>query len=94
MPDKSSFRATLSFLWLVMNSFRLIFWYIAGEFEQPVLLKNAAIILPFMLCGLLIGDYLHHKVDEKIFKIGVYSLLTISGIIMFINNIMLQTGQR
>ncbi len=86
IPAKEQFRATLSFLWLMMNCCRLSVWTIQGAFWNMTLLKNFLFILPFMLLGLLTGDYLHHKVDDKIFKIGIYALLTISGILMVINN--------
>jgi uncharacterized membrane protein YfcA len=94
MPDKGSFRTTLSLLWLLLNSFRLGVWSFSGSFWNLELLKMFAIILPFMFGGLVMGDILHHKVNEKYFKIGVYSLLTISGIVMVINNTAALFGQR
>ena len=84
--DKTEFRLTLSLLWLVMNTCRLITWFFQGELCNWQLGKMVLIIFPFMLSGLLIGDFLHRRIDAKIFKIGVYTLLCISGIIMAANN--------
>ncbi len=94
MPDKGSFRATLSLLWLLLNSCRLGVWSFNNSFWNLELLKMFAVILPFMFGGLVLGDLLHHKVNEKHFTIGVYSLLTISGIIMVFNNAAALFGQR
>ena len=86
IPQKEQFRATLSLLWLTMNCCRLGVWSYQGDFWNPDLLKDFAFILPFMLAGLLIGDCLHRKVNEKLFKSGIYLLLAVSGIIMAVNN--------
>ena len=86
IAQKEQFRATLSLLWLTMNSCRLCVWSIQGGFWDTALLKNFAIVLPFMIAGLLTGDFLHHKVNEKLFKCGINVLLIVSGILMVLNN--------
>lgn len=86
IQDKTEFRLTLSLLWLVMNTFRLVTWSIQGELNNWQLWKMVLIIFPLMAAGLMTGDHLHRKINAGIFKIGVYSLLGISGIIMAIKN--------
>ena len=87
LPDKSLFRVTLSLLWLTINSTRMLVWAVKGELSNLHLWKMILICIPFWLAGILIGDYLHHRVSERGFKYGVYILLAISGLVMLANNL-------
>ncbi|MBQ4314941.1 MAG: sulfite exporter TauE/SafE family protein [Lentisphaeria bacterium] len=87
LPDKSLFRVTLSLLWLTINSSRMAIWAVKGELSNPHLWKLILICLPFWAAGILLGDYLHHRVSERNFKYGVYALLGISGVVMLANNL-------
>ena len=87
MPDKSLFRVTLSLLWLAMNSCRIIFWTVKGNFWNTELIRNFFIILPFMAAGLILGDFLHTRISEQSFRSAVYILLGISGVLMLVNNL-------
>ncbi|MBR7108296.1 MAG: sulfite exporter TauE/SafE family protein [Lentisphaeria bacterium] len=86
LPEKRLFRGTLSMLWLSMNTIRLTSWGISGELWNPELGKCLLWSLPVVIIGILIGDCLHNKVSEHHFKIGVYAVLTISGIFMAVAN--------
>ena len=87
LPDKRVFRVTLSLLWLSMNSVRLLNWGISGELWNRTLATHLLWGFPVMLAGVLLGDYLHNKVSEHHFKVGVYATLVIAGIFMAVNNI-------
>lgn len=86
LPDKRLFRGTLSLLWLSMNSIRLFDWGIHGELWNMELGKCLLWSFPVVIAGILIGDYLHNKVSEHHFKIGVYAVLVLSGIFMTVVN--------
>lgn len=86
LPDKRVFRVTLSLLWLSTNSIRLLKWGVSGELWNRELGGYLLWAFPVMFAGVLIGDYLHNKVSEHHFKIGVYAILVLSGIFMVVNN--------
>lgn len=76
---KSAFRATLSVLWLILNSILLITYTASGRINSPILTR-AAFLLPALALGILAGEYLHHRLNEKIFRTIVYVLLLLTGI--------------
>ena len=88
LPEKRVFRVTLSLLWLSTNSGRLIYWLIRGELANAALGNALLWAFPVMLAGVMLGDYLHNKVSERNFKIGVYAVLVISGLFMAVNNLL------
>lgn len=88
LPDKRVFRVSLSLLWLTTNSFRLLNWALNGELWNRTTGNNLLWAFPVMLTGVILGDYLHNKVSERNFKIGVYAILIISGVFMTANNIL------
>lgn len=88
LPDKRVFRVTLSLLWLSMNSIRLLSWGISGELWNRTLGTHLLWAFPVMLAGVFLGDYLHNKVSEHHFKLGVYATLTVAGIFMAANNLL------
>ena len=92
LPDKSLFRVTLIMLWLVINSSRMAAWLVRGELSDPMLWKIILISFPFWAAGLLLGDYLHNRASEYHFKLGVYLLIGVSGVVMFLNNLRLIFG--
>ena len=88
LPEKRVFRVTLSLLWLTTNSSRLIYWLCKGELCNAEMGNALLWAFPVMLAGVILGDYLHNKVSERNFKIGVYAVLVISGLFMAINNLL------
>ncbi|MEO8554452.1 MAG: sulfite exporter TauE/SafE family protein [Kofleriaceae bacterium] len=79
LPDKRAFRATLAVLWLVLNVALLINFATSGLYVAPVdhaLVALAIAILP----GLVLGDYIHHKLDAARFETAVWAVLLIAGI--------------
>ncbi|MBE6356107.1 MAG: sulfite exporter TauE/SafE family protein [Lentisphaerae bacterium] len=94
LPDKTLFRVTLSLFWLVANICRLTAWSVQKTVWNMQNFKLLAVIFPVMLAGFMVGDYLHRKVSERHFRIGVYILLAVSGIFMMVNNLLLIFTQR
>ena len=88
LPEKSLFRVTLSLLWLVTNSARLVVWTVQGTVWNRENLSLTLAALPFMVAGVLIGDYLHRRVDGGVFRLCVYVVLGVAGAVMFAGNLM------
>lgn len=83
LQDKSLFRVTLSMVWLFTNSIMLTIWTLKGDVWTPEIGKSILCALPFIGAGMLLGDYLHHRVNTGIFRIFVYSVLTAAAVILF-----------
>ena len=75
LTEKSKFRATLSSLWLTTNTCMIIKWTLSGTVWTLQLGTMILCALPFVLCGMFLGDYLHHKTDQRKFSILVYCVL-------------------
>jgi uncharacterized membrane protein YfcA len=78
--DKATFRATLSVVWCSMNTLLLTAFVLDGSL-QP-LLGNIALYLPLLFVAVKLGNYLHHKLDDSLFRIGIYYLLLVTGILL------------
>ena len=92
LPDKSLFRVTLSLLWLVTNSVRLVVWTVQGNVWNREIALVVLAAFPFMIAGVLTGDFLHRKVNELHFRLCVYAVLCIAGAVMLVNNLRLILG--
>ena len=82
LPDKSLFRVTLSMLWLTVNSIMLAVWTIRGNVWNAEIGKSLLCALPFVSAGIVFGDYLHHKVNQHVFRILVYSVLCAAAAVL------------
>ena len=88
LPEKSLFRVTLSMLWLTLNSFRIGDWLVRDRsLLTPEVWRLVLISLPFMAIGLLTGDRLHRRVDERRFRRIVYATLAAAGVVMAGNSL-------
>ncbi len=78
MPEKSTFRVTMSATWLTLNTILLTQWFIRGSISGPQL-KLAALCVPFTLAGMAVGTIAHYRVDELLFRRVVYAVLLIAS---------------
>ncbi len=80
---KQTFRATLSLVWWVFSVVLIVVFALTGRLDQQVLVLYAALI-PMMPLGIWIGEYLHGRVNERWFRMFIYVLLLLSGIVLFL----------
>ena len=85
IPEKNRFRATLPLLWFTTNSIMNIKWLLAGKVWDRQLFMQFLWALPFIAAGMLFGDYLHGKIEQKKFTMLVYSLLIAVSFILLYN---------
>ena len=82
LEGKSQLRASLSALWLVLNSLLLL--RLADEAVVSVAsLRQSAGLLAPMLGGIVLGDRLHGLLSEQKFRTSVAWLLLLFGAILF-----------
>ena len=84
LKDKALFRVSLCLLWLVLNTILMVMWTADGRWT-PEVRYGLLVSLPFLLGGILLGDYLHHRVNERFFRLVVYGVLAISGLVLMCN---------
>lgn len=84
--DSSSFKANICIVFLVENTFRIILYGLWGIITFDIV-KQAIILIPLMLIGLVLGMFSSNFLDEKIIKKLVIIMLIISGIVLILNNL-------
>lgn len=72
-------------MFIAENTFRIILYSILGIINLSIL-KQAAILVPFMLIGLFAGIKSSEFIADKIIKKVVIVLLIFSGVMLIINN--------
>lgn len=77
--EKTEFRATVSCVWLVLNSYLGYSHYVEGLFTPETITKLMWGIPP-VIVGVIIGNILHKKMSQELFLLITYILLIISGI--------------
>ncbi len=80
------FKANISAVFIVENTFRVVLYSAIGVITFSGV-KQALILMPFMLVGLFAGMKSSSFLDERIVKRLVIILLIISGIMLIVKNI-------
>lgn len=83
LKSKSSFRATLSVVWIVLNSYLAYSHYTQGIFTSSNIRLLLMSIPPFAV-GMVLGNILHYKMSQATFLKLSYVLLSISGMVLIV----------
>jgi uncharacterized membrane protein YfcA len=78
--DKARLRATLIAVWLSLNGMLTIIFLFDGSLIPS--LPRIASYLPVVLAGLIAGEWLHRRIDERRFRQLVFALLAITGVLL------------
>lgn len=81
--DKKSFRSTLSVVWIVLNTLLLSRFALDGDYDHSVVTEIMG-LLPAVPLGILVGEWVHHRFDERRFKAAVFLLLIAAAISLII----------
>lgn len=84
--DSRAFKANICVVFFVENTFRIILYSIWGIITLDIL-RQALILLPFVLIGLVLGMLSSKVLDEKIVKRIVIVMLMVSGMALIINSL-------
>jgi len=87
LDDKRTLRATLSGVLFFSAVSRLVLFTGAGLYRQPALLPLAAVLLPFALGGLYLGNRLHQRLPAERIKQAVWVVLIAGGISLVLRNV-------
>ncbi|MDX8336128.1 sulfite exporter TauE/SafE family protein [Candidatus Cetobacterium colombiensis] len=83
LKSKSSFRATLAVVWIVLNSYLAFSHYNQGVFT-PENIKLLWMSIPPFAFGMIAGNILHYKMSQASFLKLSYILLSISGMALIV----------
>jgi uncharacterized membrane protein YfcA len=80
---KKAFRSTLSMVWIVLNVVLVARFVLAGDYDREVAL-DILLLIPTVPLGILVGEWVHHRVDERSFKMVVLVLLIAAAISLIV----------
>lgn len=78
LPEKKTFRATLSGVWVVLNTVLLCQHAVSGYFTGEIVLLAAVCLVP-LFAAVKLGARLLRRVNQRLFLKLTYVLLLISG---------------
>lgn len=83
--DKRRLRATLLCVWFSLNTCLSLMLLMQGELVPA--LPRLPWFIPLLVLGMLVGEYLHHRVNEQRFRQLVYGLLLVTGTILTLQSL-------
>ncbi len=78
--DKAALRATLIAVWFSLNSLLTAIFLVDGSLLPA--LPRLVLYLPVVLVGLVAGEWLHSRIDERRFREFVFMLLVVTGVLL------------
>ncbi len=82
MP-KGAFRATMCTVWATVNTIMIGVFVANGRINLHSLSLTAALMVVLPV-GIVVGEWTHGKINERQFRMVIYSLLIVSGLALFI----------
>lgn len=76
---KGVFRSTLAACWIAFNLPLMLSYYLAGNLTTQSI-SEIAVCLMVLVPAVMVGEWLHHNVNERKFAIAVYATLVFSGL--------------
>lgn len=83
IKDKREFRATVSAVWIVLNTV-IMFGDIKAGYFSADLIALFAVSLLVLAAALIIGNLIYNKMSKKVFLQLTYALMLISGISLLV----------
>lgn len=81
--DRAVFRATLMTLWFTLNSCLVVAYASSGLWTTDTAVR-CAWLLPLVPLGIVVGDWLHHRVSDRGFSVAVQLVLLIAGLALVV----------
>lgn len=78
--DKARLRATLVCVWFTLNGLLTLAFLIDGRLRPA--LPQVLAYAPLLLLGVWLGERLHHRFDERHFRLAIHCLLLVSGTLL------------
>jgi uncharacterized membrane protein YfcA len=83
ITDKGQFRATMCLLWTTLNTILMVQYFLEKKLTATVGF-DLLFLLPFLIAGIIVGEIIHTKVSEGLFKKIIFNSLLLVGLTMTI----------
>ena len=83
VKEKDSFRSTMCLLWVTLNTILVVSYLVDGSITADTA-KTILYLLPFLVAGIIAGNVIVRRVNEKLFSLVVYICLLVTGIFMLL----------
>ena len=83
LEEKAGFRATLSCMWLSLNLV-LVAGYLFDDLLTGATLRTSALLVPSLAVGIVAGEWAHHRIPLRTFRVGVFVLLLGVGALLLL----------
>lgn len=80
--DKHQFRSTLAAVWLSLSLILITSFAIDGRYDAATGMR-LLVLLPAVPLGVAVGEWLHHRVNERRFKVAIWILLIAAAVSLF-----------
>lgn len=77
--DKRAFRSTMAAIWLVFSIALTVGFALEGRYDARAGV-DLLVLLPAIPLGLVVGEIVHHRVDEQRFRSIVFALLIAAAV--------------
>ena len=91
LPEKAVFRASLSAVWVLLNLLLLPRLWAEGSLSAASLGTSALLLVP-LVAGIAVGEAVHHRLDEKKFRVAVAVLLLAAGATLLLTSVSSLSG--
>lgn len=71
---KAAFRSTLVVVWIALNTVLTVSFVRAGAYDAGSV-QTIGLLVPAVVIGLVAGELIHHRVEERRFRIVTFALL-------------------
>ncbi len=82
--DKRTLRGTLTAAWIPLNVILMVQLLAAGRITEATLADTALLMLGLPV-GIWLGEKLHRRVDERRFRVMVFTVMALAGIPMVLS---------
>ncbi len=76
--DKGEFRSTLAAVWLIFNLVLTVMYAMSGRIDGDTV-TALLFLLPVVCAGIMLGEWVHDRLDERRFRLAVLGLLMLAG---------------
>jgi uncharacterized membrane protein YfcA len=76
---KKVFRPTLCAVWATLNTILVLIFVLKGRINM-VSMELTALLFPLLPAGILVGEWLHDRINEHHFRLVIYGLLLFAGL--------------
>lgn len=76
--DRKAFRSTLAVVWFVLDGVLTVLFLVDGEITGERVLWAVG-MLPAMVVGVFLGQWMHARVNERTFRVALFGLLVLAG---------------